>query len=297
MKKLLSILLTFICLVGLTACGEDPTRGYIEEDKVNYGDVEEIDIVYFEGEILEINEKSIMVAPLSEYPESKSSDKIVVNTKDIVIEFNMLVGDIIGITYSDGIAETYPAQINGTIGIDLIRSINSMFEYIEEEGRIKYNNVWYDKDKLSSQTLDWLNMSPTDRILSSYYPFEFVEGANWGIEMSVENVSKNGLTIVCRHSEEKELTTVYELQTGSYYSLEVFNGLEYAPLEHSVENLAWTSEAWLISKNDVSKWSLDWEWLYGTLQEGKYRVGKEIMNFKETGVYETITVYGYFEIQ
>ena len=296
MKKILSLLLVSICLFSLVSCANDATRGYIEPDNIDYGDRDNIDALYFEGEVVEIFEKSIQVKVLEEYKNITSFDLASVSTKDIVIDFSMLVGDIVGITYMGDVAETYPVQIKDTMGIDLIRSVGSLFDYIEENGKIKYNDTWYDKDKLSSQTLEWLNMSPTDKMLSSYYPFEFVEGMNWGIEVSVDNVTPNGLTVICKHSTEKELTDVYDLQTGSFYSLEVLENSEYIPLEHSIENLAWTSEAWIIEKDSESKWSLDWEWLYGPLLKGQYRVGKEIMNFKETGVYETIMVYGYVEI-
>ncbi len=296
MKKVIGVILALVCLFSLVACN-DPTRNYIENDIVNRGDVEIMDIYYFEGQIDEIYEDSIKVIVLENNGSVVSSDLAIVSTKDVVIDFTMQVGDTVGITFEGGVAESYPVQIRGTMGIDLIRSYASMFEYIEEDGRIKYNGAWYNKDKLSEQTLTWLNLGPTDKMLSSYYPFEFVEGANLGLELSVENVSNKGLIIVCKHSTDKELTDVYDLQTGSFYSLEVLENDEYVAVEHSVENLAWTSEAWVISKDDETKWSLDWEWLYGRLPEGKYRIGKEIMNFKETGVFDTIMVYGYFEIK
>lgn len=296
MKKVLGIILTLICILALTACGRNTTGGHLIPDMLDFGDVEKINFYYFEGQVEEIYENSIKVVVLENNGSVISSDLAVVTTKDILMDFNIQLGDIVGITFEGGVAESYPVQIKGTVSIDLIRSYASLYEYEEVDGKINYQGVWYNQDKLSEATLNWLKSSPTDKMLSSYYPPEFVEGANFGLEMRVENVTPTGLVFICNHSTERELTDIYQLQTGSYYSLEVLQDSEYVLLEHSVENLAWTAEAWLMFKDADNVWSLNWEWLYGVLPAGQYRVGKEIMNFKETGVYDKIMVYGYFTI-
>ena len=295
MKKVLGIILILVCILSLAACG-DTTRSYIENNIMNHGDVEIIDIYYFEGQVDEIYENSIKVIVLENNGSVITSDLAVVSTKDIILDFNIQIGDTVGITFKGGIAESYPVQINDVISIELIRSYASLFEYVETDGKIIYQDIWYYKDRLSEQTLNWLNMSYTDKLISSYFPVEFVAGTNLGLELVVENVTSTGVTLVCKHSSEKELADVYQLETGSYYSLEVLDEGEYIPVEHSIENLTWTSEAWVISKDSDNIWSLDWEWLYGKLPKGEYRIGKEIINFREVGIFDKIMVYGYFTI-
>ena len=58
----------------------------------------------------------------------------------------------------------------------------------------------------------------------------------------------------------------------------------------------WTDEALIIKKEDVTRWEIDWAWLYGKLPEGKYRIGKEITDFRATGDYDTEIYYAEFEI-
>ena len=63
------------------------------------------------------------------------------------------------------------------------------------------------------------------------------------------------------------------------------------------KEVGWTAEAWIIPMNDTVEWEVDWEWLYGSLTEGRYRIGKEIMDFRGTGDYDKEMHYAEFEIK
>ena len=117
----------------------------------------------------------------------------------------------------------------------------------------------------------------------------------WGVTLETENVTANGLTLVC-HQTGGEAA---ELNTGSFYAIERLEGgqwttVEYAPQEYEV---AWTSEAWLIAKEGTTKWEINWTWLYGQLPAGEYRMAKPISNFRGPGDYDTETIYATFCIK
>ena len=119
---------------------------------------------------------------------------------------------------------------------------------------------------------------------------------NWGITLSADNVTPTGLTIVCFHSGGENVS---ELNTGSYYVLQKLEDkswvdVEYLPQEHPV---GWTQEAWIIEKESTTFWEVDWEWLYGKLAAGEYRIGKEIMKFRSTGDYDEEMLYADFVIE
>ena len=91
-----------------------------------------------------------------------------------------------------------------------------------------------------------------------------------------------------------------ELQTGSWYVVQQKKGgtwktVEYTEIEK--EYVGWTSEAWCIPKGETVEWPVDWSWLYDSLPAGEYRIGKEIMDFQETGVYEETVIYAEFTIE
>ena len=132
--------------------------------------------------------------------------------------------------------------------------------------------------------------------LSAEKPVIDVPKYDWGVTLSAKDVTEKGLTIVCKQSGGEEVS---ELFTGSFYTLQrsedgEWKDIEFLPQEYDV---AWTSEAWIIPKDESTEWEVDWEWLYGKLPEGEYRIGKEIMNFRKTGDYDEEIIYAYFEIR
>ena len=118
----------------------------------------------------------------------------------------------------------------------------------------------------------------------------------WGITLETKNVSPKGLTLVCHQTS---LEDVFELSTDSFYSLQKLEDaqwleVEFIPQEYEV---AWTSEAWIVQKGGTTEWDINWNWLYGELSAGEYRIVKSIRNFRGTGDYDTETFYAEFVIQ
>ena len=119
-----------------------------------------------------------------------------------------------------------------------------------------------------------------------------------GLTLHAKDVTSESVTIVCTQSGG---SPTGELNTGSYYVLEqevqgVWRIAEYAP-DLREENVAWTAEAWIIPMNDTVEWKVDWEWLYGSLEPGHYRIGKEVMDFRGSGDYDKEMYYAEFEIK
>ena len=167
--------------------------------------------------------------------------------------------------------------------------------YEDTDEIITYNGKEYHKSELCDATLRWLELSENEQLLSSYMPPEFIEfEENWGITLTLDNVTPSGGIIKCTQSGGK---ATGKLQTGSSYIIEKWtqeNGWQECDYYAEVE---WTEEAWIIAKDTVSEWEVDWEWIYGKLPKGKYRIGKEIMDFRETGDYDTVMYFAEFYIE
>ena len=117
----------------------------------------------------------------------------------------------------------------------------------------------------------------------------------WGISLSAKYVTPSGLTIVCTQSGGNPTG---ELHTGSYYSLEQLQGNDWVTVEmlpHDFD-IAWTDEAWIIPMESSVEWPVKWDWLYGELSPGTYRIGKEIDDFRGTGDFDTHFCYAEFDI-
>ena len=213
----------------------------------------------------------------------------------IAIGAEVKAGDIIGMMGQTGNATgpflSISVKIKGE-AVDPIPYFSNVF--IEEI--ITYNGKEYKKSELCNATLQWLELSEKDRMLSSYFPPEFmIFDETWGISLNAKNITSTGLTIVCTQSGG-ELTG--ELQTGSWYILETWTreyGWKQMPYVIDGE-IGWNDIAWIIPMNDTCEWEVNWEWLYGKLPTGKYRIGKEITDFRSSGNFDTAIYYAEFEI-
>ena len=166
---------------------------------------------------------------------------------------------------------------------------------IDTNELIVYNGKEYKKSELCDATLRWLELSEQERVFSSYMPPEFmIFEETWGITLTVENVTPTSATIKCIQTGGD---SVGELQTGSWYILENWtqeNGWKELPYFAEV---CWTEEAWMIPKDDIVEWEVDWEFLYGAVPNGKYRIGKEIIDFRGIGDYDNVIYFAEFEIR
>lgn len=126
-----------------------------------------------------------------------------------------------------------------------------------------------------------------------YAEFEILDP--WGVTLTAKNVTDESLTVVC---EQKGGSDAKELLTGSYYTIEKlvnnsWNKVEYLPHEYDI---SWTAEAWIIPEDKSVEWHENWAWLYGVLEPGQYRIGKNITYWNGVGDSESKMYYAEFEI-
>lgn len=113
-----------------------------------------------------------------------------------------------------------------------------------------------------------------------------------GISLDVESVSPTGATVVFRFGTEAPLPE-WLLMGGNDYHIQrkaENRWIDVEPLTQAV----FTTEAYDIT--NIRRHSIDWEWLYGTLPAGEYRIGKSVTLQRGVGDTESGTVYGEFTI-
>ncbi len=118
------------------------------------------------------------------------------------------------------------------------------------------------------------------------------DALDWGVTLTAQDVTPTGLTIVCTQSGGFE----GELITGSWYSVEKYSDGEWTELPYLMDNVGWTEEGWIISPDTTVEWVVDWEWLYGELPAGRYRIGKDLLGASVPGEYEHCIHYAEFTI-
>jgi len=119
------------------------------------------------------------------------------------------------------------------------------------------------------------------------------EENTWGVVFTAKDVTPNGLTLLCTQSGDAP----GELTTGAEFTLQIKKGDAWESVPVTQENCAWTMEAYLIPADGSTEWKTDWQWLYGTLQSGQYRIGKTVTAFIEPGNSPSQLLWAEFTIE
>ena len=85
--------------------------------------------------------------------------------------------------------------------------------------------------------------------------------------------------------------------TGEDYYLIVWRAEHWRMVYPVIDDYAWNSLAHWISKDADTLFEIDWEWLYGELEPGTYRLVKNFMDFRKTADYDEAIYWVEFVIE
>ncbi len=113
-----------------------------------------------------------------------------------------------------------------------------------------------------------------------------------GVYMIVneETVSPTGLTVVlennsdsqCIYSEDFLLEKKIK---GNWYQVPVI-----------IESYGFNDIGYNLAPGESGEWNVEWDWLYGSLDTGEYRIVKNIIYFRSTGDYDQYKLAADFKI-
>ncbi|MDE6863281.1 MAG: hypothetical protein K2J41_02730 [Eubacterium sp.] len=92
------------------------------------------------------------------------------------------------------------------------------------------------------------------------------------VNADIYNVSPVGATVIIRDTNENPYTY------GDWYKIEKEENGKWYDVETVIENYGFNDIGYLVNENNEVKFDMNWEWLYGELMPGSYRVLKEAYN-------------------
>lgn len=95
-------------------------------------------------------------------------------------------------------------------------------------------------------------------------------GDDWTLTMTIENVTPTGATVVFTHEGDGALITV-----GEFFHLEKLSDGEWRELDPVREGFAFNAIGYMVPNNDSFTLDTKWEYVYGALSAGRYRVCKD----------------------
>jgi len=115
----------------------------------------------------------------------------------------------------------------------------------------------------------------------------------WGLTLKAESVTPSGATLVF---EQSGGSPTGSLETGEPYVIQTKKDDDWVDVEVIAEDYGWNSVAWKINKGGRTEFEVNWEWLYGKLPAGEYRIGKTVMDFRGTADLDEKDYYAEFSI-
>ena len=113
-----------------------------------------------------------------------------------------------------------------------------------------------------------------------------------GVTMEVTKVSNVSLTLLITNETDKNI------QFGDDYYLEGRDrdSGKWSRLSPIIDNGMFYMVAYMLQDNSTANQDVNFEWLYGKLEPGKYRIVKEITDFRGTGDYTNYTYMAEFDV-
>lgn len=142
-------------------------------------------------------------------------------------------------------------------------------------------NAEIEKASGHSNATDW--QPTTYKIVNNFH----------GVTMTVKKgtASASKLTVVLENNSGSQCTY------GEYYKLEKRINDQWYQVPVTFDgDYGFNSIGYNLFSGDAQEWTVDWNWLYGNLGEGEYRIVKDILDFRGTSDYDTYFLSAEFTI-
>ena len=108
-----------------------------------------------------------------------------------------------------------------------------------------------------------------------------------------DTISKNGATFILKSHIKIEHEYIY----GDEYKIQYFENEDWIDVKTIRDDYGWNAIAYILKGKETKEIEFDWEWLYGNLSKGKYRLIKSIDYFRKSGDYDEYIVSAEFSIK
>lgn len=123
----------------------------------------------------------------------------------------------------------------------------------------------------------------------------YLQNPDWGLTLSAKDVTSTGMTMVFTQSGGK---VTGHLSTAVRYQLRMLTDYGWVNVEQVLpeEEVYWDLSARAIPLEGTVETQVDWEWLYGQLTPGSYRISQEIRDYRNDADYDETVMWLEFEI-
>lgn len=170
--------------------------------------------------------------------------------------------------------------------------------FVVDEGNViamthSVEDWWSEYDAQVLEILDTMSFDETIKEGGAYVYSRDSEAEQIALMLSLKNISSMGVTLVFNQYDKEAPDGT--LRFGDDYVLEQLKEGEWEEVPVIVEgNYAFHQVAYPIAPDSETEKEIGWEWLYGELAPGNYRIKKTVDDFRESGDFDIYTIYAEF---
>lgn len=118
-----------------------------------------------------------------------------------------------------------------------------------------------------------------------------------GLSLTLKNLTPTGATLVFIQNNSNG-TPTGELNYSDDFIIQVHENGAWEQAHIVLEgDYTFNSIAYIIQLNSTSEREIRWEWLYGSLKPGEYRIQKSIIDFRATANFDKYTISAQFRVK
>lgn len=187
------------------------------------------------------------------------------------------------ITLFDGLVDNYDLAGSGD-------GFYSIQKVVFKTNDLTYYGYLYAGGEATIRDLAYVE---DDMVFSLFESFDNESIVLEGVSMSVQkdSVTANGAVVTLLNKVDKDY------QYGQEYFIQKYEDGRWYQVPYIIDDIGFEDIAYVLEKDSESEFTIDWNWLYGTLEPGEYRIVKDIMDFSDTGDYDVYTLTAEFTIE
>ena len=143
---------------------------------------------------------------------------------------------------------------------------------------------WDDKTWQEAwQVIESLAYDPSDATGCIWQFIPESEDTDIAVSMEMENITPSGAVIKISHYD---WVKTGEIIAGDSFTLEKENNGKWEPVPQIIDDAAFNDIGYPVPENETKEIGTNWEWLYGPLSPGTYRIKKTVIDNTDKGYRE-----------
>lgn len=124
-------------------------------------------------------------------------------------------------------------------------------------------------------------------------PFESMVNSLAGVSMEIMEGSATATSVKLRLENKTKQNIIF----GDSYAIQKYSDGQWQSIPYIIDSVGFHDIAYPLLKGDPKETDVDWNWLYGVLEPGRYRILKPVDDFRGTGDFTTYYLGAEFEIE